>query len=556
MLFRTIRSRLMVTGALVVGSVFALKPSNTVQRIRDAATGRMKDTTVRRVPINLGLDLQGGIHLSLEVDQSKGPVPDCADAISRAERVVRSRIDQFGTTEPVVQIIGRCRLVVELPGEKDPGRAKSIIQRTAFLEFRITDMQNLFRDALPEIDRALREAGVQAPGQTGAGAANVAQLFGPDTTKAKKGKAAAKGKAAKDTTDLNAPGALSSLLFQSPINMPGEFLVPEEQAPVAESLLARPEVKRLIPRGIELKWGTELASRGARAYRALYAVEDRPIITGEELEKATARRDQVTNQSVVDFVLSRSGGRKFERETGRHVGHYMAIILDGRAQGQPPIIKSQIGQHGQIELGSKPLQEAQDLALVLRAGALPAPLTIVEERTIGPSLGQDSIKDGIRAGVVGVLLVILIMVVYYRVSGVLAVLALTLYVAFTLAGLALFGSTLTLPGLAGLVLSVGIAVDANVLIFERIREELQHGKLVRTAVDEGFKHAMSAIVDSNVSTALTAGILYLVGTGPVRGFAVTLIIGIGASMITAIFVVRTFYMIWLQRRPDMATLSV
>src|SRR3989440_4271000 len=199
-------------------------------------------------------------------------------------------------------------------------------------------------------------------------------------------------------------------------------------------------------------------SRGARAYRALYAVEDRPIITGEELEKATARRDQVTNQSVVDFVLSRSGGRKFERETGRHVGHYMAIILDGRAQGQPPIIKSQIGQHGQIELGSKPLQEAQDLALVLRAGALPAPLTIVEERTIGPSLGQDSIKDGIRAGVVGGLLVILIMVGYYRVSGVLAVLALTLYIAFTLAGLALLGSTLTLPGLAGLVLSVGIAV--------------------------------------------------------------------------------------------------
>jgi len=554
MLFRTIRSRLLVTGALVVGSVFALKPSNTVQRVRDAATGRMKDTTVRRVPINLGLDLQGGIHLALEVDQSKGPVPDCADAISRAERVVRSRIDQFGTTEPVVQIVGRCRLVVELPGEKDPARAKGIIQRTAFLEFRITDMQNLFRDAIPEIDRALREAGVRAPGQAGAGAANVAQLFGADTAKAKQGKAPAKGKAAKDTTDLNAPGALSSLLFQG--SMPGEYLVPEEQVPVAESLLARPEVRRLIPRGIELKWGTESASRGARAYRGLYAVEDRPIITGEELEKATARRDQVTNGSVVDFVLSRSGGRKFERETGRHVNHYMAIILDDRVQGQPPIIKGQIGQRGLIELGSKPLQDAQDLALVLRAGALPAPLTIVDESAIGPSLGQDSIRDGIRAGVVGVVLVVLIMVVYYRVSGLLAVAALTLYIAFTLGGLALFGSTLTLPGLAGLVLSVGIAVDANVLIFERIREELQHGKLVRTAVDEGFKHAMSAIIDSNVSTALTAGILYLVGTGPVRGFAITLIIGIGASMITAIFVVRTFYMIWLQRRPDMATLSV
>src|SRR5436853_2689115 len=222
MLFRTIRSRLMVTGALVVGSVFALKPSNTVQRIRDAATGRMKDTTVRRVPINLGLDLQGGIHLSLEVDQSKGPVPDCADAISRAERVVRSRIDQFGTTEPVVQIIGRCRLVVELPGEKDPARAKSIIQRTAFLEFRITDMQNLFRDALPEIDKALQRAGVRAPGQ-GAAAASVTQLFGTDTAKAK-GKAQKGKTAAKDTTDLNAPGPLSSLLFQG--QLPGEYLVP------------------------------------------------------------------------------------------------------------------------------------------------------------------------------------------------------------------------------------------------------------------------------------------------------------------------------------------
>ena len=325
---------------------------------------------------------------------------------------------------------------------------------------------------------------------------------------------------------------------------------------MAESLLARSELQRLVPRGLEFRWGTEVQSRGARSYRALYAVQDKPIITGEELEKASARRDQLTNQSVVEFTLSRRGGRLFERETARHVNDYMAIILDGRVQGQPPIIKSQIGQRGQIELGSRTLQEANDLALVLRAGALPAPLSIVEERTIGPSLGRDSITDGIRAGIVGVALVVLIMVVFYRLSGVLAVAALGFYVLFTLGGLAGFGFTLTLPGLAGLVLSVGIAVDANVLIFERIREELQHGKLVRTAVDEGFTHAMSAIIDSNVSTALTAFILYLVGTGPVQGFAITLIIGIAASMVTAIFVVRTFYMIWLQRRPDMVTLSV
>jgi len=548
----TIRSRLIVIGVLLALSVWQLIPTNTTQRVRDATTGRMKDTTIRRVPINLGLDLQGGIHLALEVDQSKGPVPDCADAIQRAERVVRTRIDEFGTAEPVVQIQGRCRLIVELAGEKDPARAKSIIQRTAFLEFRITDMKGLFRDALPEIDRALRLAGVRAPGP-GAAAASVTQLFGADSGKAK-GKRAPGKAAAKDTSDVNAPGALSALLFQG--QLPGEYLVPEEQVPVAESLLARPDVQRLIPRGIELRWGTDVSSRAARSYRALYAVEDRPIITGEELQDAKATRDPLTNQSVVNFVLSRRGGRTFERETGRHVNDYMAIILDGRVQGQPPVIKSQIGQRGQIELGAKPLQDAQDLALVLKAGALPAPLSIIEERTIGPSLGQDSIKDGIRAGVVGVALVVLIMVIYYRVSGLLAIAALTLYVLFTLAGLAGFGFTLTLPGLAGLVLSVGIAVDANVLIFERIREELQHGKLVRTAVDEGFRHAMSAIIDSNVSTMLTAFILYLVGTGPVQGFAITLIIGIAASMITAIFVVRTFYMIWLDRRPDMATLSV
>src|SRR5213080_5157964 len=162
-MFYTVRSRLITIGILLVLSIWALVPRDTTQRVRDATTGRMKDTTVRRVPINLGLDLQGGIHLALEVDQSRGPVPDRAEAVRRAERVVRTRIDQFGTTEPVVQVVGGNRLIVELPGEKDPERAKHVIQQTAFLEFRITDMQSKFRDAIPAIDGALRAAGVQAP---------------------------------------------------------------------------------------------------------------------------------------------------------------------------------------------------------------------------------------------------------------------------------------------------------------------------------------------------------------------------------------------------------
>ncbi len=528
-----IRQRLYVIGALIVISIISLVPRNTKQRMIEAGTGRMKDTTVRRLPINLGLDLQGGIHLALEVDQSRGPVPDCADAIQRAERVVRTRIDEFGTTEPVVQIQGRCRLIVELAGEKDPARAKSVIQRTAFLEFRITDMKSLFKDALPQVDGVLRKAGIKS--RTTAAPSAVAQLFG-------------------DAADANSPGVLSSLLFQG--QMAGEYLVPEEQWPLVDSLINRPDVRAAMPRGIELRWGAQSESRGARAYRALYAVESRPIITGEELIKAVARRDQSTNQSIVAFQLSRRGARIFSQETARHIGDFMAIILDGRVQGQPPVIRGQIGANGQIELGTKPLQEASDLALVLRAGALPAPLTIVDERSISGTLGADSIHDGVRAGVVGVVLVIVIMIGYYRLSGALAVAALTLYCLFTLAGLAAFGFTLTLPGMAGFVLSIGIAVDANVLIFERIREELVHGKSLRLAVDDGFLHAMNAIVDSNVSTILTALILYAVGTGPVQGFAITLIIGIIASMISAIFVVKTLFLIWLYRRPDMVTLSI
>jgi preprotein translocase subunit SecD len=538
---KRIRGRLWVIGGLIVVSIISLVPRNSTQRVIDPSTGRLRDTTVRRLPINLGLDLQGGIHLALEVDQSKGPVPDCADAIQRAERVVRTRIDEFGTTEPVVQIQGRCRLIVELAGEKDPARAISVVQRTAFLEFRITDMKGQFKDALPQIDAALRKAGIKSKN---AAPSAVAQLFGGDTSKAKH-----------DTSsDANAPGVLSSLLFQG--QLPGEYLVPEEQWPLVDSLIQRPDVKAQIPRGIELRWGAQSESRSARSYRPLYAVDSRPIITGEELTKAVARRDPVTNQSIVTFQLSRRGARIFSQETGRHINDFMAIILDGRVQGEPPVIRNQIGANGQIELGSKPLQEASDLALVLRAGALPAPLTIIEERTIGPSLGADSIKDGVRAGAVGVLLVIVIMVGYYRMSGALAVAALVLYCLFTLAGLAAFGFTLTLPGLAGFVLSIGIAVDANVLIFERIREELVHGKSLRLAVDEGFLHAMNAIVDSNVSTVLTALILYAVGTGPVQGFAITLIIGIAASMISAIFVVKTLFLIWLNRRPNMVTLSI
>jgi len=340
-----------------------------------------------------------------------------------------------------------------------------------------------------------------------------------------------------------------------PGRVAGEFYVADENAGDVERLIARPEVQQLIPRGLELRWGTIVSRQGSPALRSLYAVQSRAIITGEELQKAVAGRDPMTNAAEVQFELTRGGGRKFGEATGRNIGNHLAILLDGRVQGEPPVIKDRIVTNGRIELGGKSLEEANDLALVLRAGALPAPLHVVEERTIGPSLGSDSVRDGVRASLIAVGFVLLVMRVYYGLSGLLAVAALGLYVLYCLGGLAAFGFTLTLPGLAGFALSIGMAVDANVLIFERMREELEAGKAVRRAVDEGFRHAMSAIVDSNVTTALTALLLYLVGTESVQGFAITLLIGLVASMITAVFVTRTFFLVWVKRRPNMTTLK-
>jgi preprotein translocase subunit SecD len=245
----------------------------------------------------------------------------------------------------------------------------------------------------------------------------------------------------------------------------------------------------------------------------------------------------------------------FGRFTGQHVGDYLSILLDEEVMSAP-VIRDRIGARGQIEMGGASMEEARDLALVLRAGALPAPLRIMEERTVGPSLGQDSIEQGEMAGLVGLVMVVIIMSLYYRVAGMLAIGALAIYVVLVMGGLAGIGATLTLPGIAGLILSVGMAVDANVLIFERIREELSHGRATRTAVDEGFGHALSAIVDANITTLITALILFQFGTGPVRGFAVTLSIGIVASFFTALYVTRTFFLLYLQGKKASDPISI
>lgn len=555
----SLRNRLITIAILIIVSIIYLLPRTITVRER-SPDGGMHDVTEKRVPLKYGLDLQGGMHLELALDESQKVSSNPSRDIDLALTVLRKRIDEFGVTEPLIQKVGSDRIVVELAGITDPGRAEGIVKQNAFLEFRLTDKTGALEAALPAMDRALARLGIK--GGSGKPAPNaVTALLQGDSGKAKadstgKGKADSAG-AKGDTTVTGT--VLEELIHSSAatgVGMPGEFYVAETAYPRVDSLLRLPEVVRQLPRSIDLKWARAPDALGTEQVRYLYALETKPIITGSNLVDANAEIDPMTQKRVVTFELDRAGARTFGQQTARHINDYMAIVLDGRVEGRPPVIQSRIDRRGQIELTGRTLQEAQDLALTLKAGALPIPLKIVDRRVVGASLGADSIRDGITAGLVGTAMVILIMVGYYRLAGVLAVIALALYVLFTLAGLAALQATLTLPGLAGLVLSVGIAVDANVLIFERIREELIAGRTVRLAVDEGFKHAMNAIVDSNVSTVLTALFLFQFGTGPVKGFAVTLTMGIAASMITAVFVTRTFFIIWLERRPSATTLSI
>jgi preprotein translocase subunit SecD len=561
---RNIRNRLLVILGLIVVSVYALVPK----------TGPAGE----KVPaINLGLDLQGGMHLAVEVDDPDGTLTTeaRADALERTLTTIRNRIDEFGVREPTIQRVGSDRIIVELAGIDDPERAKAIVERTAFLEFKLVREDDNFRNALPRIDRGIvQELGADnVRGVTVEEAEPESQLSdilgtqpdsavetvedtaaapveGAETDSA----AAAEPQAEQDTGEPNLR-PLTGLLLEG--THPGIMLVVEEEVPTVERYLATEALRNALPRNTELRWGAEPTSAAGAAYRELYVLEADPILTGDLLQDAgPAARDPQFNQPYVPFETTRRGSRVFQRGTAPNVGRYMAIVLDSRVQSAP-VIRQTLSRRAQIEMGAgSNFQEAQDLALVLRAGALPMPIKVVEEHSVSASLGADSIRQGRNAFIIGIIGVVLLMIWYYRVAGAMAVVALGVYVLFVLGGLAGLGATLTLPGIAGLILSVGMAVDANVLIFERIREESDAGKTPRTAVDAGFAQALSAIVDANLTTLITAAILYQFGTGPIRGFAVTLVIGIIASFFTALYVTRTFFLVYLERRSPTDPLSI
>ena len=303
-------------------------------------------------------------------------------------------------------------------------------------------------------------------------------------------------------------------------------------------MLKRSDVQKVIPNNVDFVFSAKPEkSPDGREYYKLYTVNKEPELTGGVITDAVATIDPNTSGAVVNMTMNSEGATEWARITGANIGKRIAIILDGVAYNAP-VVKGKIPGGRSVIEGMENLQEAKLLEIVLKAGALPAPVDIIEERTVGPSLGEDSINSGLISVIIGYLLVGFFMIVYYQRSGSITALALIFTILFILGILAGFSATLTLPGIAGIILTIGMAVDANVLIFERIREEMSTGKTVKASIDSGFARAYSAIIDSNITTFFTGIILYQFGTGPIQGFALTLMIGILASLFSALVIVR------------------
>ena len=461
---------------------------------------------LRKKAVHLGLDLQGGMHLLLEVDRSRLSPAESQDATDRAMEVLRNRVDQFGVAEPIIQRQGEDRIVVQLPGLTDRARARELLGKTALLEFKLVRTPDEARSLFQRLDSFLAARGAAA----GAG--------------------------------------LDTLLQRQPLtshflDISSGAFVRLEDVPVVERLLATSGIDSLIPSDTDLQWSTEDVSFQGVTGRSIYVLKREADMTGGSIATAEARIGlEQTNPGGwgVSMTMTPKGRADFARVTGNNVGRQLAIVLDGRISSAPTI-RERIPSGDASITGSFSLEEAKDLAIVLRAGALPAPVRIVEERSVGPSLGSDSIQQGLMAGLIGSILVVVFMAIYYQLSGLIAIVAMVLNIVYVVATLAGFGATLTLPGIAGLVLTVGMSVDANVLIFERIREELRNQKSVRQAVELGYNRAFRTIFDANFTTLISALFLFQFGTGPIKGFAVTLSIGLIANMFTAVLFTRMIF---------------
>ena len=490
------------------------------------------------------------------------------DAINRVLEILQNRVDQFGVSEPTIQKQGNRRIIVELAGIQDSERARALLQSTAQLEFFMVKSPEATNDILSQIDKAVRgdeelEAlvaavdGEQAQTEDGELAVSndqtisISELFGDDGLSAED---AGSG----DTAVVVDQNIFQERPFSSMLRALGNNIaVPEKNLYAIKKIINKPEVQDKLSLGN----GRFLFAPEAENYTtntgleeplvSMYYLEHDADLTGGVIEEANAtiggQGSSAVGQPIVILDMNSDGARTWSRITGANIGRRIAIVLDKKVH-MAPSIRTKITDGGTLIEGFANMDEAKDIAIVLRAGALPAPVKIIEERIVGPSLGADSVKKGTYSVLLGLTLILVFIPFYYKLSGIIADFALIWNILLVLAVLASLGATLTLPGIAALILTVGMSVDANVIIFERIREESRKGKTPRTAIDSGYARALTTIIDANVTTLVAALVLYQFGTGPIKGFATVLFWGIIISMFTAIFVTRTIFNSFTERK--------
>lgn len=516
-------------------------------------------------------------------------------AIEGAVRTVRSRVDQYGVAEPQIQTVGGKRIIVELPGVSNADEIRRLLKQTAVLQFHLLQDINKVIKVMQDIDKRLEvsdikdslstsdtslakldnvkqdSTGITKPTEkTSAGdkekkdtSKSKKESIKKDTTKTKKDTTGTKKDTSKssdtsttaDTTglDTNEQMTQEEFLKKYPftalfdlnyLQQAGELITNAVNKEKIDRLLKREDIKAVIPSDMIFVWS---ASRETEEeYYILYALRKEAELTGKVLEEVRADMDPNDNRPKVSMVMNTEGANEWARITGANIGKRCAIVLDGVVYSAPTIQNKITGGRSEIS-GIPTLQDAKLIEIVLRAGSLPAPLSIIEERTIGPSLGEDSIRAGINSSIAALILVAIFMIVYYRMGGNVSVIALVINVFFVFGIMASFKATLTVPGIAGLILSIGMAVDTNVLIYERIREELKSGKPLRTSVDIGYKKAFSAIIDSHLTSIITGVILYQFGSGPIQGFALILIFGLLSNLFTAIIVTHFIFDIMIEK---------
>ena len=479
------------------------------------------------------------------------------DAINRVLEILQNRVDQFGVSEPTIQKQGKHRIVVELAGIKDSERARDLLQSTALLEFYLVKNNSVTSELITQLDEILKnetdknkeltktDSNDEIKESTDNNVKQVSELFAQDEPVAED------SLFSENVKDIFDDAPFSSFLTA----LPGDIGVEQKNIYSLKKLIETSKVqKKLKNANGQILFSQEPKSinpDSPEKFYRLYYLENQPELTGGIVEEAKADLGSIgggsAGQSIVSLSMNNEGSRTWSRVTGANIGERIAIVLDNKVHMAPSIREKIPSGRTQIE-GFANINEAKDLAIILRAGALPTPVKIIEERIVGPSLGTDSITKGTQAVIFGLITVLIFMIIYYKLAGFIANFALIWNIVLVLAILASLQATLTLPGIAGLILTVGMSIDANVIIFERIREELRKGKTPKASIDSGYDRAITTIIDANVTTLIASLVLYQFGTGPIKGFATVLFWGILISMFTAVYITRTILNTYISKK--------